>query len=425
MEISEDILTYDEQITLELRKLYKSFGYTPYKMSRFEEYELYARNKAFLPSGDILTFTGISGKLMALRPDVTLSIVKNAISDGKLKKLYYNENIYRSDGIEYKEQMQVGLECIGELDAAKVNEVLKLAQQSLDIIADGRKTHLDILHTGKEAEKNDLTYYDDLTFQGYIEGIPVKVLSGGRYDELLRKFGKKGGAIGFAVYLDLLEKHDLAEAGTGSGVLSVALPKGRLGEKAYEIFRLSGYECPEINRESRKLVFENPEKSIRYFWVKPLDVAVYVERGAADIGVVGKDILLENSTDVYELLDLGIGKCTMCVAAGKGRIPERPEKTLSVATKFPNIARNHYANQGCEIDVIKLNGSIELAPLLGLSDVVVDIVETGKTLLENNMEPIEKIADISARLISNKASYKFNRHKIDKLCKKIAANLCS
>jgi len=423
MEIPKDILSYDEQITIELRKLYRSYGYTPYRMSRFEEYELYARNKAFLPSGDILTFTDISGKLMALRPDVTLSIVKNAINDGKLKKLYYNENIYRSDGTEYKEQMQVGLECIGELDAEKVNEVLMLARQSLDIIADGRKTHLDIFHTEKKAEKNDLTYYDDLTFRGYIEGIPVKVLSGGRYDELLRKFGKNGGAIGFAVYLNLLEKRVPAETGTNSGALNVALPKGRLGEKAYEIFERSGYECPEIKKESRKLVFESPENGMRYFWVKPSDVAVYVERGAADIGVVGKDILLENSKDVYELLDLGIGKCTICVAAEKSRAPERPEKTLSVATKFPNIARSYYTNRGREIDVIELNGSIELAPLLGLSDVVVDIVETGKTLLENNMEPIEKIADISARLISNKASYKFNRDKIDELCAKIAATV--
>ncbi|MCL2699699.1 MAG: ATP phosphoribosyltransferase, partial [Defluviitaleaceae bacterium] len=141
---------------------------------------------------------------------------------------------------------------------------------------------------------------------------------------------------------------------------------------------------------------------------------------AADIGVVGKDTLLENSPEVYELLDFGIGKCRVCVAAEKGFSPENHERTLRVATKFPNIARDFYGKQGREIDVIKLNGSIELAPLLGLSDVIVDIVETGKTMLENNLEPIETIVDISARLISNKVSYRFNHEAISKLCGRIA-----
>ena len=428
MEFSKDILSYDELIIYKLRTLYRNYGYTPYKMSRFEEYELYAANKAFLPSGDILAFTGISGRLMALRPDVTLSIVKNAINNDKLQKLYYNENIYRSDGIEYNEQMQIGLECIGELDEENINDVLKLAQQSLDIIADGKKTKLDICRTDNEAEKNVLTYYGDLTFQGYIEGVPSKVLSGGRYDKLLHKFGKSGGAIGFAIYLNTLENlfqktSDNEDTVKAEKILGVALPKGRLGEKAYEIFAQAGFDSPEINEESRKLVFENPEKGIRFFWVKPSDVAIYVERGVADIGVVGRDILLEEPRDVYSLVDLGIGKCRLCVAAKKGSAPDSNEKTLRVATKFPNVARNHFAKKGREIDVIKLNGSIELAPLLGLSDVIVDIVESGKTLLENDMEPVEEIADISALLISNKASYKFNHERIDRICERINMNI--
>jgi len=428
MEFSKDILSYDEFIIYKLRTLYRNYGYTPYKMSRFEEYELYAANKAFLPSGDILAFTGISGRLMALRPDVTLSIVKNAINNDKLQKLYYNENIYRSDGIEYNEQMQIGLECIGELDEENINDVLKLAQQSLDIIADGKKTKLDICRTDNEAEKNVLTYYGDLTFQGYIEGVPSKVLSGGRYDKLLHKFGKSGGAIGFAIYLNTLENlfqktSDNEDTVQAEKILGVALPKGRLGEKAYEIFAQAGFDSPEINEESRKLVFENPEKGIRFFWVKPSDVAIYVERGVADIGVVGRDILLEEPRDIYSLVDLGIGKCRLCVAAKKGSAPDSNEKTLRVATKFPNVARNHFAKKGREIDVIKLNGSIELAPLLGLSDVIVDIVESGKTLLENDMEPVEEIADISALLISNKASYKFNHERIDRICERINMNI--
>jgi len=263
---------------------------------------------------------------------------------------------------------------------------------------------------------NDISYYSGIIFQGYIEGIPARVLSGGRYDELMRKFSKHTGAIGFAVYLDILTQLEKSENMTETKMLNIALPKGRLGEKAYAIFEAAGYGCPEIREESRKLVFENPATGVRYFWVKPSDVAIYVERGAADIGIVGKDILLENSPEVYEHLDLGIGKCNISVAAENGFIPEKSEKTLRVATKFPNIARKYYQTQGREIDVIELNGSIELAPILGLSDVIVDIVETGQTLLENSMKPIELIVEVSARLISNKASYTFNNKKIDKLC---------
>lgn len=197
-------------------------------------------------------------------------------------------------------------------------------------------------------------------------------------------------------------------------MLNVALPKGRLGEKVYAMFEQAGYECPEIKDGGRKLIFENPEKKVRYFWVKPSDVSIYVERGAADIGVAGKDILLEYSPDVYELLDLGIGKCHMAVAA-KNDFRDNPQKTLRVATKFSAIAADYYSKIGRDIDIIHLNGSIELAPILGLSDVIVDIVETGKTLKENNLSVIEKIVPISARLIANKASFKFKGNQIEKI----------
>jgi ATP phosphoribosyltransferase len=202
-------------------------------------------------------------------------------------------------------------------------------------------------------------------------------------------------------------------------LINIALPKGRLGEKVYSIFEAVGYECPSILDNNRKLIFENEETGVRYFWVKPSDVAIYVERGAADLGVAGKDILLEYGPDVYELLDLDIGKCRMCVAAQKG-FRDDLDRTLRVATKFSNIAREYYAGQSREIDIIKLNGSIELAPILGLSDVIVDIVETGTTLKENDMEVVEMITPISARLISNKVSYKFKHADIIKLCQKVS-----
>lgn len=205
-------------------------------------------------------------------------------------------------------------------------------------------------------------------------------------------------------------------------MINVALPKGRLGEKVYDLFEKSGYECDSIKENSRKLTFENAEKGIRYFWVKPSDVAIYVERGAADIGVAGKDILLEYSPDVYELLDLKFGKCRMAVAGFKD-FNDDTEKTLRVATKFVNIASEYYSKKSRDIDIIKLNGSIELAPILGLSDVIVDIVETGSTLKENNLAPLETIVNISARLIANKASCKFKSDEIEHIKNALAQNL--
>lgn len=201
-------------------------------------------------------------------------------------------------------------------------------------------------------------------------------------------------------------------------MLNIALPKGRLGEKVYDMFEKAGYECPSIKENSRKLIFENKEKGIRYFWVKPSDVAIYVERGAADIGVAGKDILLEYNPDVYEILDLNIGKCSMAVAGKKDFVDDR-NKTLKVATKFTNIAKKYYATLGRDIDIIHLNGSIEIAPILGLSDVIVDIVETGTTLKENDLQVIEKFEPISARLIANKSGFKFKTEIIEEIAEKI------
>lgn len=205
-------------------------------------------------------------------------------------------------------------------------------------------------------------------------------------------------------------------------MINIALPKGRLGEKIYDIFEKSGYECPSIKEPNRKLIFENEGKGVRYFWVKPSDVSIYVERGAADIGVCGKDILAEYAPDVYELLDMKKGVCRMTVAAKKDFF-DNGERTLKVATKFVNVAKRFYAEKGREIDVIKLNGSIEIAPILGLSDVIVDIVETGTTLKENDLEVKETIFPISARLIANKASFKFKAKEIETLIEKVRLRL--
>jgi ATP phosphoribosyltransferase len=202
-------------------------------------------------------------------------------------------------------------------------------------------------------------------------------------------------------------------------MLNIALPKGRLGEKVYSVFEKAGFSCPSIKENNRKLVFENEETGVRYFWVKPSDVSIYVERGVADIGVCGKDILAEYSPDVYELLDLKTGKCRMAVA-GKKDFYDDGQTTLKVATKFVKVAKRFYEKKGRDIDVIKLNGSIEIAPILGLSDVIVDIVETGTTLKENDLEVLETVFPISARLIANKVAFKFKTSAIERLVKEVS-----
>ena len=201
-------------------------------------------------------------------------------------------------------------------------------------------------------------------------------------------------------------------------MLNIALPKGRLGEKVYKLLSTLGYACDEYSENNRKLIFKDEVNGVSYFWVKPSDVAKYVELGAADIGVVGKDIIDEYLPDIYELLDLDMGKCRMCVAA-KNNYIEDTTRAIRVATKFVNTAKTYYSKKGREIEVIKLNGSIELAPILGLSDVIVDIVETGTTLKENDLKVFEEISNISTRLVANKSSYKFKNDEIIKLTEKV------
>ncbi len=509
MNFDQSILRNDEMAVFALRSLYLKYGYHQFKMSKFEEYDLYSKNKDFLVSEGVISFTDTDGKLLALKPDVTLSIINNAKDQpGQVDKFFYNENVYRisGDSHSYKEIMQTGIECIGTVGEENRTEVTLLAAQSLALISNSFK--LCIAHTGLVLallaeygmmdadrgefftainEKNarllenictaeqyaalkallvtyedateavaaleqiaksedavaalkemkttmdalkgeyadkiavdfsvvsDNGYYSGIVFKGFVNGIADRVLSGGQYDKLMEKMGKKAAAIGFAVYLDTLERYEEQPAQVAEKpVINVALPKGRLGEKVYAMFEAAGFECPAIKENNRKLIFDNEEVGIRFFWVKPSDVAIYVERGAADIGVAGKDILLEYAPDVFELLDLNMGKCRMAVAAKKDFVDD-PSKTLRVATKFANIAKTYYKEKCRDIDIIHLNGSIELAPILGLSDVIVDIVETGKTLLENNLEPKQTIVPISARLISNKASYNFKTARIEQI----------
>ena len=519
MELDLERLRPQERLSLQLRLLYENAGFRHYRMSRFEEYGLYQENRRFLTSDQVITFTDLDGRLLALKPDVTLSIAKNAsVEAGGCGRFYYLENVYRPSREDhtFREISQMGLECIGAVDDAVTAQAVSLAIQSL--AAAGREWVLEVSHMGfvtglfdavgapeavrgrllacirdkslhelrrvsaeaglsrqgadalcrlgeltgdwesvlAKAEPlalnaamgaalaqlrtlcetlssqgettglrldlslvNDMEYYNGLVLRGFLAGLPRPVLMGGRYDPLASQFRPGARAIGFALYLDELDR--LGEAETeedGPVMLNVALPKGRLGDKVYDLLAGVGYGCPENYAESRKLVVENPAAGIRYFLVKPSDVAIYVEHGAADIGIVGKDILAESGADVYELLDTGLGKCRMCVAGPKD-FADDPGVTLRVATKFVNIAKRYYAAQGRDIDIITLNGSIELAPILGLSDVIVDIVETGTTLKENDLAVLTEFMPISARFIANRASYQFKKKAIETLLKRL------
>ena len=205
-------------------------------------------------------------------------------------------------------------------------------------------------------------------------------------------------------------------------MLNIALPKGRLGDQVYAMMKRAGYPCPDLENPDRRLIFENLRAGVRYFWVKPSDVTIYVERGAADLGIAGKDIILENRPDIYELLDLNIGVCRMAVAAPEGFRDDR-EQTLRVATKFPNIAGDYYAAKARDVELIRLNGSIEIAPILGLSDVIVDIVETGKTLKENGLTVLETVCPISARLVANRSAFRFLNQEIVTLLQNVSEQI--
>lgn len=199
--------------------------------------------------------------------------------------------------------------------------------------------------------------------------------------------------------------------------INIALPKGRLIKNAYELLKKIGYESKELLEDNRKLIFE--DKDIRYLIVKPSDVGIYVEKGIADIGIIGKDILLENSHDIYELLDLKFGKCKLCMASLKD-YKEDIDRRLRVATKYVNISKKYFDSINRDAEIIKLNGSVELAPMLNLSDVIIDIVETGSTLKENNLTVVKDIVDyISSRLIVNKVSFKFKNSLISDIVKNI------
>ena len=259
----------------------------------------------------------------------------------------------------------------------------------------------------------NMDYYSGMIFRIYLRDSGAIAGSGGRYDGLLKKFGKDIPAAGFGLNVDLLYEASQTDADDAE-VLNIALGKGRLADITIEKFREAGIEFPDYNKKSRKLIFTDKTGRYRIIFVKAVDVGIYVEKGACDVGIIGKDTLLESASDVFEMLDLGYGRCSFAVAAPKG-FEYSPTRKLRVASKYPRVAKDFFAKFGRSIEIIKINGSVELAPLVGLSDVIVDIVETGNTLKENGLEVIETITDISARFIVNRASLKTKQEEVTEL----------
>ena len=276
-------------------------------------------------------------------------------------------------------------------------------------------------------------YYTGIIFHAYSYGYGEPIAKGGRYDNLLSHFGRELPAVGFAIVVDQLQRALRNDAGkkvdaTGDSkrYLTFALTKGRLAKKTLELLEKVGITCQEMkDPDSRKLIFVNEELGLKFFLAKGPDVPTYVEYGAADIGVVGKDTLVEEGRKMYEVLDLGFGKCRMCVCGPESaREKLAHQEQIRVATKYPDIAKDYFYNQKHQtVEIIKLNGSIELAPIVGLSDVIVDIVETGSTLRENGLGVLEEVMPLSARMVVNQVSMKMESERITKLIQDLRAAL--
>ena len=272
-------------------------------------------------------------------------------------------------------------------------------------------------------------YYTGIVFRAYSYGYGEPVAKGGRYDTLLSHFGRQLPAVGFAIVIDQLQRalrndglRKEASGPDGKRYLTFALTKGRLAKKTLELLEQVGITCEEMkDPDSRKLIFVNEELGLKFFLAKGPDVPTYVEYGVADIGVVGKDTLVEEGRKMYEVLDLGFGKCRMCVCGPESaREKLAHQEQIRVATKYPDIAKDYFYNQKHQtVEIIKLNGSIELAPLVGLSEVIVDIVETGSTLRENGLQVLEEIMPLSARMVVNQVSMKMEAERITGLIRKL------
>ncbi|ATW23404.1 hypothetical protein DCMF_00090 [Candidatus Formimonas warabiya] len=275
----------------------------------------------------------------------------------------------------------------------------------------------------------DFDYYSGIVFEGYSPGVGVPICGGGRYDHLLGQYGSEAPATGFAIGIERLMLALEKQKPQAKPFLTIALPKGKLGSEAIQALKDVGYPTAGLETDSRKLLFSYPEHRVRYIVCRPTDVPTYVDYGAADIGMVGKDSLVESNKDVFELVDLKFGLCRFVVAVpeqvaenladGDGKVALSHFNHARVATKFPRVAETFFRDQGIQVEVVKLHGNIELAPMVNLAELIVDIVSSGATLKENNLVPIADIFPATARLIANRVSYRMKHRQVQELAEKL------
>ncbi len=514
-----------------IREHLKSNGYREIETPSIEYFDTFSTGVGRIAQENMYTFSGSDGKLLVLRPDLTIPAVRTYAT--KLRngeetvKLFYIGNAFSpcdSGGGRLKEYTQAGAEIIGGqgvyVDAEIITRAVMLARgmglkgflvdicqveffkglmeeagfsereaEEIRKMVDGKQMGslekllsqkdipvrlkellvnlpnlfggTEILNAAAKCTENprsvaaisylrnvmklieesglgkyvsidlgmvsSLNYYTGIIFKGFTNGVGFPFISGGRYDTLAENYGVCTPATGFSMGINLLMQA-LTKQSCDSNhcrYLTVALPKGRLGELALSLFEKAGVDISELEQRTRKLILTDEKAKVRFFLVKPADVPTYVDYGAADVGVVGRDTIMEENRNLYEVLDLGYGKCRMCVAGPK-ELKEKwdtiPNKC--VATKYPHIARDYFEHTKQEsVEIIKLNGSIELAPLVGLSHVIVDIVESGRTLEENGLTVLETIFDASARMIVNRVSMKIKRKRIKEIIETIKEQL--
>lgn len=325
-------------------------------------------------------------------------------------------------------QLFGGVEVLDQVEALTGNvrvlgavSYLRRLYQALDAAGYGNRIMIDL------GLVHEMDYYTGVMFRGYIGGAGAAILSGGRYNALCAKFGKDLPAGGFGIDVeriaDSLQGAARPEAATRRDTVRIALTKGRLEKKTLSLLKAAGYDISELEAGSRKLIFTLPDAGVEIVLAKAADVITYVEHGVCDMGVVGKDTIMEKGGSFYEMVDLGFGKCRFALATKKGKDVYGGYKTPVIATKYPAVTKAFFNKKNMDVETIKIEGSVELAPLLELADAIVDIVETGTTIKENGLEAIEDVAPISARVIVNLASAKMKKAAIQQVISDLESGL--
>lgn len=325
-------------------------------------------------------------------------------------------------------QLFGGIEVLDEVETLTGNvrvlgaiAYLRRLYQALDEAGYGDRIMIDL------GLVHEMDYYTGIMFRGYIGGAGAAILAGGRYNALCAKFGRDLPAGGFGIDVESvaesLQGASCPEVATRRDTVRIALTKGRLEKKTLALLKDAGYDISELEAGTRKLIFTLPDSGVEIVLSKAADVITYVEHGVCDMGVVGKDTIMEKGGSFYEMVDLGFGRCRFALATKKGKDVYGGYKTPVIATKYPAVTKAFFNRKNMDVETIKIEGSVELAPLLELADAIVDIVETGTTLKENGLEVIEDVAPISARVIVNLASAKMKKTAIQKVIAELEKGL--